>query len=173
MRQAKRLRHRKVLKSDRLLPYSQTLDLLQTAYLTTPSATKKKKFFQRRFKSFVFIQKVFLESEYPMTGDDPATDKKGAVEKSVLKDLFALLAIDAKKTATVIYYHMYPFIPLVSVSLNFSSSLSLTFWQNKLVFVRIFWCGWLNKRLTIFLTTNLTSVFTLRTSVYCCLMVLC
>ncbi len=67
-----------------------------------------------------------------MTGDDPATNKKGAVEKSVLKDLFALLAIDAKKTATVIYYHMYPFIPLVSVSLNFSSSLSLTFWHNKL-----------------------------------------
>jgi len=43
VRQAKRLKHRKVLHSGRLLPNSQTLDLIQTAYLTTPSATKKKK----------------------------------------------------------------------------------------------------------------------------------
>lgn len=67
----------------------------------------------RNLQSFVFIQKVFLESEYPQAGVDPVTDKKGSVEKSVLKDLFALLSIDARKTATVIYYHMYPFIPLV------------------------------------------------------------
>lgn len=34
--------------------------------------------------------------------------------KSLLyPDLFSLIAIDAKKTASVIYYHMYPFIPLV------------------------------------------------------------
>ena len=74
----------------------------------------------RNLQSFVFIQKVFLESEYPMTGDDPTSDKKGAVEKSVLKDLFALIAIDARKTATVIYYHMYPYIPLVLSKLESS-----------------------------------------------------
>lgn len=67
----------------------------------------------RNLQSFAFVQKVFLESEYPQAGVEPATDKKGSVEKSVLKDLFALLAIDARKTATVIYYHMYPFTPLV------------------------------------------------------------
>ena len=67
-----------------------------------------------------FLQKVFLESEYLSTGVESANDKKGAVEKSVLKELFSLFAIDSRKTATVIYYHMYPFIPLVLSKLESS-----------------------------------------------------
>jgi hypothetical protein len=45
----------------------------------------------RSVQSFPFIQKVFLESEYPASCVDPITGKKAAVEKSVLNDLFALL----------------------------------------------------------------------------------
>jgi len=74
----------------------------------------------RNLQSFAFVQKVFLESEYTISDVEPATDKKGAVEKSVLKELFSLLTIDAKKTATVIYYHMYPYIPLVLSKLESS-----------------------------------------------------
>ena len=66
------------------------------------------------------LQKVFLESEYITPDVDATTDKKGAVEKSVLKELFSLLAIDPRKTATVIYYHMYPYIPLVLSKLESS-----------------------------------------------------
>ena len=43
---------------------------------------------------------------------------KGQVEKSVLDDIDALIGIDSKKTATVIFFHMYPFINLVLAKLE-------------------------------------------------------
>ena len=86
----------------------------------------------RNLQSFSFVQKVFLESEYDISEVEYATDKKGAVEKSVLKELFSLLAIDAKKTTTVIYYHMYPYIPLVLSKLESSKKDLFNFLKNVL-----------------------------------------
>jgi hypothetical protein len=80
----------------------------------------------------VFFQKVFLESEYITPDVDATVDKKGAVEKSVLKELFSLLAIDSRKTATVIYYHMYPYIPLVLSKLESSKKDLYNFLKNVL-----------------------------------------
>ncbi len=59
----------------------------------------------RQLQAFVFLQKVFLEN-----ANDETTSE---VEKSVLADLAALIGVDGKKTAMVIYFHMYPYIPLV------------------------------------------------------------
>ena len=63
----------------------------------------------RQGQVFTFLQKVFLEDN---------DDKKGQVEKSVLDDLDALISIDCKKTAIIIYFHMYPYIPLVLARLE-------------------------------------------------------
>ena len=59
----------------------------------------------RQAQVFHFLQRVFYE--------DISDDKRNQVEKSVLDDLQALISIDMKKTAMIIYLQLYPYIPLV------------------------------------------------------------
>ena len=64
----------------------------------------------RQNQVFNFAQKL-------LTQDDDH-DKKGQVEKSILDDLPVLIGIDCKKTSNLIFFHMYPYIPLVLAKLE-------------------------------------------------------
>ena len=72
----------------------------------------------RQNQVFNFVQKTLSEDD---------NDKKGQVEKSVLDDIDALIKIDTKKTATVIFFHMYPFINLILAKLESNKSILYEF----------------------------------------------
>ena len=64
----------------------------------------------RKNQAFSFLQRVLYE--------DISDDKRSQVEKSVLDDLDALISIDMKKTAMIIYMQLYPYVPLVLAKLE-------------------------------------------------------
>ena len=65
----------------------------------------------RRVQAFAYVQKVLLEDSY----DNGA---KAAIEKAFMKQLDALVAVDVKKTAMVVFYHMPSYTPLVIANLE-------------------------------------------------------
>ena len=75
----------------------------------------------RQNQVFSFVQKVLVEDH------SDHHDMKSQVEKSVLDNLETLISIDSPKTATVIYFHMYPYIPLVLAKLENSKSVLFDF----------------------------------------------
>ena len=80
----------------------------------------------RQNQVFSFVQKVLVEdhSDYH--------DMKSQVEKSVLDNLETLISIDNQKTATVIFFHMYPYIPLVLAKLENSKRVLYDFLKHLL-----------------------------------------
>lgn len=64
----------------------------------------------RKNQVFSFVQKILC--------DDSDHDKKSQVEKSVLDDMECLISIDLKKSVQLIFFHMYPYVPLVLAKLE-------------------------------------------------------
>jgi hypothetical protein len=81
----------------------------------------------RRQQAFAFVQKVMLDDAY----DDEA---KGKVEKSVMKDLVELMRINRQKTASVVYHHLYSYIPLVMAKLESNPELLYDFLRHAMEF---------------------------------------
>ena len=65
----------------------------------------------RRVQAFAYVQKVLLEDSYD-------NEAKATIEKSFMKQLDTLVAVDVKKTAMVVFYHMPSYTPLVIANLE-------------------------------------------------------
>ena len=80
----------------------------------------------RQNQVFNFIQKALGEDH------DFDHDRKSQVEKSVLDNLENLISIDNKKTAMVIFFNMYPYIPLVLAKLETKKNILFEFLRSLL-----------------------------------------
>ena len=65
----------------------------------------------RRAQAFAYVQKVLLEDSYD-------NEAKATIEKSFMRQLDTLVAVDVKKTAMVVFYHMPSYMPLVMANLE-------------------------------------------------------
>ncbi|XP_059091837.1 vacuolar protein sorting-associated protein 8 homolog [Tigriopus californicus] len=94
--QCQRVKFNRIL--EMLYESSQEYDLVLECYIHDE---------YRSIQAFAFIQRVLLSDDH--YGDEA----KGKVEKDVIQNLEALIAIDPKKLAMVVYFHMYSYIPVV------------------------------------------------------------
>jgi hypothetical protein len=94
--QAQKVKFYRIL--EMLFEQGREYDKVLRCYLDDPN---------RQNQAFAFVQKVLADNDH-YNGE-----AKGQVEKSVIANLETLLAVDLKKTATVVYHHMHSYIPLV------------------------------------------------------------
>eukprot|EP00095_Tigriopus_kingsejongensis_P008534 maker-scaffold81_size397536-snap-gene-2.19 protein:Tk08534 transcript:maker-scaffold81_size397536-snap-gene-2.19-mRNA-1 annotation:"hypothetical protein LOTGIDRAFT_215952" len=81
----------------------------------------------RSLQAFSFIQKVLMDDQYDF-------ESKAKVEKAVMNNLSGLAAVDAKKLAMVIYFHMYSYIPIVISKLESHRSALYQYLKHSLEF---------------------------------------